>query len=260
MSAQNILIRFCWSLNSRGVFKTFSHYCRIAARLLKSMNSSARRERSIRISQDLAFTKKRLQVDSEFDGKYGLNTGGRIELSELSIESNNKRNGTWYQAVFPDRFRHGIESLQIDPSKFVFVDIGAGKGRALFLAEEIGFNRIVGVEFAPELVEVCEQNIRNRFTHQKGRCRIHVECVDALDYVYPIDPLVVYFFNPFNSDVMKEIAARIRGSLWGHPRPLKILYINPVFDLELMSEIPGLRRLARSALFNSYEWGEAPKQ
>ena len=69
----------------------------------------------------------------------------------------------------PELFREIINSLRIDFREFTFLDIGSGKGRALLLAAEYPFRRIVGVELMPELNSMAEENIR-RFASQKRPC------------------------------------------------------------------------------------------
>jgi len=44
-----------------------------------------------------------------------------------------------------------MQAMPIDLSKFTFIDLGAGKGRALLMASDYLFQKIIGVEFMPEL-------------------------------------------------------------------------------------------------------------
>jgi hypothetical protein len=136
------------------------------------------------------------------------------------------------------------------------VDIGAGKGRALFLAAEFGFKRILGIEFARELVDICRQNLRRRFADRMVESPIEIECADALTCPLPVEPIVIYFFNPFNSEMMQKMATQIRDSLRQYPRPIRIVYMNPVCDSELMTGIPGLQRVLFSEILNTYKWNE----
>ena len=54
-------------------------------------------------------------------------------------------------AIEPARFRKVLASLQIAFHDYTFIDFGSGKGRALLLASEFPFKRIIGLEFSPEL-------------------------------------------------------------------------------------------------------------
>ena len=77
-----------------------------------------------------------------------------------------------YQPTEPTLFREMIESLmQVTPkinlSEFTFIDIGSGKGRALLMASQYPFQRILGIELLPELHRVAKeeyQQIQKRFS------------------------------------------------------------------------------------------------
>lgn len=40
----------------------------------------------------------------------------------------------------------------------VFIDYGCGLGRSIFMANELGARKSIGVEISPELVRACQQN------------------------------------------------------------------------------------------------------
>jgi len=52
--------------------------------------------------------------------------------------------------------------------------------------------------------------------------------MDATEFEMPPGPLVVFFFNPFGELLMSHVLANIRRSLEQTPRPLIIVYNNPV--------------------------------
>ena len=251
---QELLPKLKRSLKTRGLVGTLTHYIVVLARLAKRITPAERRLRDYQRGQYSAFARKRDLIDLDYDTQHKLDTGGKIELEDLSIESETKEFGVFYQAVFPDRFRHWIDSLNIEPRDFLFVDIGAGKGRALFLAQDFGFKRVEGVEFAKELVDVCRQNIRVREADGLKRARVSILHMDALLYPFPGEPTVLFINNPFGETVMRQFVERLRQSLHHTPRPLKIVYGNPVCDRTLMFGIPNLRRMAKTERFNSYEW------
>ncbi len=56
-----------------------------------------------------------------------------------------------YFASEPWLFEQIMQAMPIDLSKFTFIDLGAGKGRALLMASDYLFQKIIGVEFMPEL-------------------------------------------------------------------------------------------------------------
>jgi hypothetical protein len=50
--------------------------------------------------------------------------------------------------------------------------------------------------------------------------------MDATDYVFPNDPLVVYMCNPFGIEPMKELVRHLELSLVANPRPVFVVYWN----------------------------------
>jgi len=104
------------------------------------------------------------QRRSDFDRAYDVDTdgdfGGWTYLSDLSIPSPNWIHGNNYTGIDPERFSGILAGVTIKFEDFVFIDFGSGKGRALLLASEFPFKRIVGVEFSPELHAAAVDNIR----------------------------------------------------------------------------------------------------
>lgn len=108
-----------------------------------------------------------------------------------------------------------------------FVDFGAGKGRALFVASLCGFPRAVGVELAVELCDDAERNLRG-FEARTGRpSGIEITHQDATRYQVEPDQNVFYFYSPFKADLLQLVVDNIEASLRQTPRPAWILYSNP---------------------------------
>ncbi len=159
---------------------------------------------------------------------------GYIHPTELTLNHPNQVHAVSYGASDPRDFRSAVASLPIDYANFVFVDFGSGKGRALLLASEFPFKRVIGVEFSEELHRIAEQNI-NHFSANERHCEdVKSICMDAVDYSFPDDDLVCYFCNPFDAALMTQVVANIRESLLRKPREIFILYYNAkeshVFD------------------------------
>ena len=170
----------------------------------------------------------------DFDQRFGVDTAGFIHPTELTLEHPNQVHAVSYGASDPEDFRSAVASLPINYSDFVFVDFGSGKGRAILLASEFPFKRVVGVEFSEELHRIAQDNI-NHFSRKGCRCaNVESICMDAVDYPLPDDDLVCYFCNPFDATLMTQMVANIRESLLRKPRNIFILYYNAkeghVFD------------------------------
>ncbi|MDE0519003.1 MAG: hypothetical protein OXH36_05570, partial [Bdellovibrionales bacterium] len=82
-----------------------------------------------------------------------------MNLIEKDLESH--KHATYYVPTPIIPFFKLIKSLTLSPSS-VFVDYGAGKGRAMILAAESGaFSKIKGLEFSPSLFEIAQENIQS---------------------------------------------------------------------------------------------------
>src|ERR1700687_2754438 len=173
---------------------------------------------------------------SEFDREYGVVTDGRFEgwtyLSDHEIPRYNWSDGNDYAAIEPLRFRRVLAGFDIAFEDYTFVDFGSGKGRALLLASEFPFKRIVGLEFSPDLHRTAEENIR-RYSSTTQKCQdIQSLNVDFADYALPPEASVLFFFHPCRIRVLSEVVAKIGRSLLAQPRSLYIAYIAPTTEQE----------------------------
>jgi SAM-dependent methyltransferase len=133
-----------------------------------------------------------------------------------------------YQPTEPALFHQMMSSLHIDFSAFTFIDLGSGKGRALLMASEYAFRRIVGVELLPTLHQAAVENLR-RFHSPAQRCfAIESRCEDARCFQFPAEPLVLYLFNPLPENDLAEVMRKVEASLHEHRRPVRVLYHNPL--------------------------------
>jgi hypothetical protein len=135
---------------SRGIVASLWRSARLPGQLL----------REYRVARSLPRNLPR----SAFDTEHGVDTdgelGGWTYLSDLEIESPNWIHGVNYTAIEPERFAAVMAGMALRHEDFVFVDFGSGKGRALLLASEFPFRRVIGFEFAPELHAIATENLR----------------------------------------------------------------------------------------------------
>jgi hypothetical protein len=157
-----------------------------------------------------------------------------------------------YQPTEPALFREMLESLmasalpssaKVDLHEFTFIDIGAGKGRALLMAAHYPFRRILGIELLPELHRVAKENIA-RYKSDSQQCFM-IDCFlcDASDFVFPPEPTVLYLFNPLPESGLARMIGNLERSLREHPRAVFVLYHNPLLEPVL----------ARSGVFERIE-------
>ena len=165
--------------------------------------------------------------DMEYDWEHRVNTtsgtvGWRARLLGLFHSP--------YQPTDPALFREMMASLPIAFDQFTFVDLGSGKARTLLMASEYPFRKIVGVELIAELHRAAEENIRE-YRSPTQRCRqIEPVLADACEFELPEEPLVLYLFNPLPERAFSEFLQRLAKSLAGAPRPVWVVYHNPLLE------------------------------
>lgn len=165
-------------------------------------------------------------ADRWFDLRNGTDTLRLIELEQLDIDSQNKPLGMRYEVTRARPFKKLFGRLDI-PRDGVFVDFGSGKGRVLMMAAELGFRRIIGVEFSRQLCEVARRNISLfRDKHGLGSDTQIFE-MDVVDYQIQPDENVFFMFNPFDTEIMRIVVDKISKSLHDHPRKVWLLYQYP---------------------------------
>ena len=164
-----------------------------------------------------------------FDASRGVHTSQEVDLRGLNLVGQRK-DSFKYRPIRPSIARKILRDLPItDPVQYTFIDVGSGKGRMLFLAAEYRFREIQGIEFAAELHDSAEANIRS-YHSSKQRCsRIRSLLLNASDYSFPDDNLVIYFFNPFGHQVMSDVVQNLETSLGERPRDMLVIMVYPDF-------------------------------
>jgi len=165
-----------------------------------------------------------------FDARNGVNTAGRVDLGALDVKGRSAAHGNHYEAVDPKLFRKILRALKIKYDDFVFVDFGSGMGRAILLAAEFPFRKVIGVEFSARLHAVAEGNIRRHAGRARKCADVESVCIDAVEYTAPEAPAVFFLYNPFKEAVLRSVLANIRESLKQHPREVWLIYVNPELD------------------------------
>jgi SAM-dependent methyltransferase len=208
--------------------------------------------RGARLLRTWRARRRRAAEDRAWDADHGVDTAGILPLEALDIPSQNRGVGKRYEASNPDGFRALMEAMETPLEGLTFVDLGAGKGRALLLASELPFRRIVGVEFAPALVEVARQNVA-RYRSDRQRCRsFEIVCADAVEYELPEEPCLVYVYNAFEAPIMPAVLANLRRSYERRPRRLLLVFVYRQFDSRLFADA-GFRRILTHENCEAYE-------
>lgn len=105
----------------------------------------------------------------------------------------------------------------------VFVDLGSGKGRVLYLAARSPFARVIGVEYSDALTQIARKNIDRNI----GRlaCKdVRTITADAAAYPFEDEITFAFLFNPFEGDTFERVIENIQRSLERKPRRFHIIY------------------------------------
>jgi SAM-dependent methyltransferase len=178
-----------------------------------------------------------------FDRRLGIETRGYTDLGADATDSAVYHDGLRYEPTWPADFKRLARSLPLTTPAvgYTFVDLGCGKGRTLALATLHGFGRVVGVELDPRLAEVARANLRTLRGRTCSPARgIEVRCEDAARYAIPLEPIVLYLYNPFGEQTMAAVARNVQWSFDQRPRPMIVVYHNAVHR-QVLARVPALQ-------------------
>ncbi len=196
-----------------------------------------------------------------FDELHGTDTGSLIPGELLSQAHPHGRHGTAYHGVAPSLFakllRRWREFAQNPVSRTVFIDMGAGKGRAMLLAAQEPFRRVLGVELDSALAAIAQQNLMQWQTRYAGP-PMQLRQGDALRLRLPAGPCAVFLFNPFDAVVMDRLLARLLHHFRTRPGELDLIYVNDEQRYLLRHEYP-FQELWRGRIHLSHEDRAADK-
>jgi len=165
--------------------------------------------------------------DIDYDWEY------RVDTTGATVGWHDRLLGVFhspYQPTEPELFHEMLHSLPADFSRFVFIDLGSGKGRTLLMASDYPFKKIVGLELLPELHRVAEENLQ-KYKNDSQRCfALEAICQDAREFEFPLDPIVLYLFNPLPRAGLERVIAKLEQSVREHPREVYVLYHNALLE------------------------------
>ncbi|MEG1432437.1 class I SAM-dependent methyltransferase [Eubacterium sp.] len=139
-----------------------------------------------------------------------------------------KHRGNHYQPSTND-LEKVLDKLPIT-EKDTIIDIGCGKGKALYMMSQFPFRQIDGLELSDALCHTAERNIKKL---NLSRCRIINH--DAATFSNYDDYNYFYIFNSFPEAVFLKMLDRILSSIERSPRKITLIYLNPVCHHHLIN-------------------------
>jgi SAM-dependent methyltransferase len=177
-----------------------------------------------------------------FDRKFGTETSGLIAGHVIARGTGAKvEELTAYYGIAPS-ILHGLLDVWLTRTEpeaeiehTVFLDVGAGKGRAMLVASQYPFQRVEGIELSPKLARITEANIAKFEQHPENDELSPLMLIegDATQHLLPAGPCLAFLFHPFELPVLKRFIAHVERTLKEHPHPFDLLYANTEHDLWL---------------------------
>jgi SAM-dependent methyltransferase len=179
---------------------------------------------------DLArFSRRRAfyALETIFDSWHSVNTRGVVWQPELGVVDPAVEHAAHYVGTYPRSFRRFLRFLDIEYSRYAFVDLGSGKGKALLLASEFPFQSVTGVELSPRLTQTALENLSRARRFNRACRNVQVITGNAADFAFPSKPLIVYLHNPFDAAVIEPVLAALATATRESSLPSYIVYHGP---------------------------------
>jgi len=175
---------------------------------------------------DISFAWKSILDDRRGERKYGIDSTGFDDLRHVAGKGIDISHATLYMPA-PYRLLENIFNYLQPFSLHHFLDIGAGKGRALCMAPSFGFQAVEGVEFSKKFCMEAEANLARCNRKKTFDWKIHHN--DAYYFDIPAKADCILIFNPFDEFLLAGVIQNIENSLQQNPRRLYIIYITPLY-------------------------------
>jgi hypothetical protein len=186
-----------------------------------------------------------------FDQLHGTDTSGLIPGSTIALGTNVKvAELTAYYGIAPsilsgvvDRWLRDLHP-QAPIERTVFLDVGAGKGRACLLASEYPFLRIEGIELNADLATLATENttIYTQSPTTQTLAPVKIHHADATKHPIPAEPTLAFLFHPFELPILRRFLRHIEKSRAHNNIPLDLIYANAEHD-SLLDHHPAFKRL-----------------
>ena len=152
-------------------------------------------------------------------------------IYDLTLTGGYKNHGTAHVSTSKDFFKKVFDDLEKIVGKKIeknlLLDFGSGKGGAIIHARYAGFKKTIGIEFAKELHQKAEKNIK-----KLNLDNVNSFYQDATTYLPPLDVSIIYLFDPFDEIVMKKVAQNILSQKEDYHQEVYIIYCDPSCELD----------------------------
>lgn len=163
----------------------------------------------------------------------------------------------WYEPLNYITLEKCLDALNLRPDDVVF-DIGCGLGRVLCALARRPIKKCVGIDLSEEFVAMARANLA-RARGLRASAEALVADAALADYD---EGTAFYLYNSFGATTMAFFLQRLRDSVSRRPRPIRVIYVNPMQN-HVFEQAGWLRRgnNVRSIWYEMYAtlWQYEPK-
>ena len=182
--------------------------------------------------------RKHIPAIHPFDVRHGTDTSGLLPAHVIALGTKAAQEDlTAYYGVAPSILRTLInlwrETIPSHPiHSYTFLDIGAGKGRAMLVASESPFHKVIGVELNPDMADIAQRNVDIwQSAHAADPTAPPIAPIvlhqqDALAFDLPHTPTLAFLYHPFEAPVFKHLLRRIEAQFARRPGAFDLIYVN----------------------------------
>ena len=147
--------------------------------------------------------------------RHGCDFAAWVEPIEAADKSKRNR----YQPTGP-QLRLILKTCAISKDDAI-LDIGCGKGKAMYDMARFPFGRVEGYDYNEQLVKIANEN----FKKLGSRCKAFQ--ADANTFSDYDDYNFFYAYNPFPDPIFSKMLEQLQQSLERKPRKCTLIYLNP---------------------------------
>ena len=184
---------------------------------------------------------KNLRKVVEFDNNHGTDFSGRIYQDELGTT---KERANDYSPS-PDKLIKCLEKMNINSSDSI-VDMGCGKGYAMYIMSGFAFGKIGGVELSTKLCNTAKNNLKKMMPSE---CSWEVFNCDAGKWDKYDDYNIFYLYNPFPKEVLIEVKRLMEDSIKRKKRKVLVLYLMPRCAEVFLEDSVNWKLIKRGTIF-----------
>jgi SAM-dependent methyltransferase len=221
--------------NMAGRWMTIKYWASTARAQLRSDGLWSVLAAALRTVKALGVNLLQLPGEIMFEFRTQTRTRGDYWPSQKVIANARYGDGYHYKPIDRRLMNEALRTVEIDPQASTFVDLGCGKGRALVVAAELGWRRLVGVEYDPKLAARAQENAESYSRRKQSSPDLSIEIIegDAANYEPPAGQFVLFMYNPFGEETVAAVIDRVVQSWRSDRRPVAVVYAFPRWEHQL---------------------------